>query len=108
MRVSFAAALLAATAMLAGCDDTARDAPPEAIPPGVKIAKGTGVITALDAKAGRVTLDHEPMPEIGWPRMTMTFAADPALLADVEPGDRVAFDLTLDRGLGVITALAVQ
>ena len=99
-------ALLAIAAALAGCDAPAADAPAEATPPGVMIAKGTGLVTAVDAAAGRVTLDHEPMPEIGWPRMTMTFAADPALLKEIHEGDRVAFDLTLDRGLGEVTAIA--
>jgi Cu(I)/Ag(I) efflux system membrane fusion protein len=39
-----------------------------------------------------VTLSHQPVPAIGWPAMTMTFAlADPALAQGVKVGDRAAF-----------------
>ena len=69
---------------------------------------GTGIVTAVDAGAGSVTIEHGPMPEIGWSAMTMTFAADPALLAAVEPGDRVAFDLAVSGNRAKVTALGAE
>jgi len=104
MRAAVTAALLAA--VLGGCGE----APPEAQPPQaaaeVKSAKGTGTVTAVDANAGTVTIEHGAMPEIGWSAMTMTFRAHPALLADVHEGDKVAFELTVTGGGGEVTALA--
>ncbi|MDB5466462.1 MAG: efflux transporter periplasmic adaptor subunit [Phenylobacterium sp.] len=41
--------------------------------------------------ANSVTISHAPVPAIGWPAMTMTFAADPRLLTGLKPGDHVAF-----------------
>jgi Cu/Ag efflux protein CusF len=106
MRAAVTAALLAA--VLGGCGE----APPEAQPPQaaaeVKSAKGTGTVTAVDANAGTVTIEHGAMPEIGWSAMTMAFKADPALLAGIEKGDNVAFDLTVTDGRGEITALRGQ
>ena len=99
-------ALLAA-ATLAGCGDATPDAQPSeamAMESG-KAGKGSGTVTALDAAAGTVTIDHAAIPEVGWSAMTMTFKADPALLAGVKQGDEVAFDLTLADGAGTITAL---
>src|SRR5688572_2611654 len=105
MRAATAAALLAT---LAACGEVPPDAQPSdamTMDSKAKSAKGTGTVTALDAAAGTVTLDHQAMPEIGWPAMTMTFKADPALLAGVKDGDKVAFDLEVTDGRGEITAL---
>ena len=59
----------------------------------VKSGKGVGVITAVDAKAGRVTIKHGPIPAVGWPAMTMRFRAAPALLHGAKSGQTVAFDV---------------
>ena len=109
MTIRIAAMLLAAVPALSGCGDAAPDAPAAmTVDPDAKTAKGTGTVTAVDAPAGRVTLDHQPIPAVGWPRMTMTFAAPPAQLEGVKPGDQVEFDLTVSRGVGNITAVRVK
>lgn len=66
---------------------------------------GTGTVTAIDAKAGQVTLDHGAIPEVGWPAMTMSFGADPAILSTIAVGDKVAFDMTIANGTPKITAI---
>ncbi len=75
---------------------------------GEKTAKGVGKVTAVDAATGRVTLDHEAIPEVGWPGMIMTLKADPALLKDVKVGDKVAFDLKVKDGAGEVTAIKAR
>jgi Cu/Ag efflux protein CusF len=100
-----------AVAMLASCSDAPPDEKPTetmAMQAEAKSGKGTGTVTAVDAEAGTVTIDHGPMPDVGWSAMTMTFEADPALLAAVAKGDKVAFDLTVTDGRGEITALTRQ
>jgi Cu(I)/Ag(I) efflux system periplasmic protein CusF len=71
-------------------------------------AKSTGTVTALDKDAGTVTLDHQPIPEARWPAMTMGFAAEPALLAGLEVGDRVAFDVEITGSSGKVTSISKQ
>lgn len=71
-------------------------------------AAGTGTVTAVDTAAGKITLDHAPIAEAGWPAMTMTFDAKPAVLDNVAVGDKVAFDLTLKGGAGEVTAIRKQ
>lgn len=67
---------------------------------GEKMAKGIGKVAAVNATAGRVTLDHEEIPAVGWPPMIMAFKADSALLKDVKAGDNAAFDLKVKDGAG--------
>jgi Cu(I)/Ag(I) efflux system protein CusF len=69
---------------------------------------GTGTVTAIDAKAGQVTLDHGAIPEVGGPAMTMSFGADPAILSSIGVGDKVAFDMTTANGTPKITAITHQ
>lgn len=111
MRSTFAALLVAVAATLAGCGET----PPAAEPteqattaPVVQVAQGTGTVTAIDAAAGAITLDHHAIPEINWPEMVMTFKADPALLTDLRPGDKVGFELTVTDGNREVTALSKE
>ena len=49
---------------------------------------GSGVITAVDAGAGTVTIDHGPIPAVEWPAMAMTFNASTAVLAGAKVGGR--------------------
>jgi membrane fusion protein, copper/silver efflux system len=56
--------------------------------------KGRGEVKQLDAQAGRIELDHEPIASMQWPRMTMGFIVeDKAQLAKLKPGDAVEFEL---------------
>jgi Cu(I)/Ag(I) efflux system membrane fusion protein len=61
-------------------------------PPAATV-KGRGkVVGIVDAKAGRIELEHEPIPELQWPSMTMEFAVqDKAKAAALKPGARVEF-----------------
>ena len=73
-----------------------------------KMAKGTGTVTAIDATAGTVTIDHAPIPEANWPAMNMAFKASPEIARQVKAGDKVAFDLKLQGGSGEVTAITKQ
>jgi len=79
-----------------------------AMPTGTKMGKGTGTATAIDKAAGKITLSHGPIPEVGWPAMTMTFTAKPELLSSVAVGDKVAFDVTVKGTAGEVTAITKQ
>lgn len=58
-----------------------------------KLAPGAGVITSIDLGEQKVTLDHGPIPEIGWSAMTMTFDARDVGLDAFKDGDSVGFML---------------
>ena len=66
-----------------------------------------GVVNAIDAAAGAVTISHEPVASLQWPAMKMDFVlANPGLVAGLQPGAAVAFEF-VERGPGewVITSL---
>lgn len=57
--------------------------------------QGTGRVSSVDIKAGKVRLTHGPIPELGWQATTMTFSvADKSLLENLRPGEKVSFTLS--------------
>ena len=57
------------------------------------LLQGRGIVKAVDAAGGRITLAHEPVPAAGWPALTMTFPVrSPTLLRGRRTGERVAFE----------------
>ena len=79
-----------------------------AMPAGSKMGKGSGTVTAVDATAGKITLDHGAIPAVGWPAMKMGFSAKPDLLKGVAVGDKVDFDVTVTGSAGEVTAIKKQ
>jgi Cu(I)/Ag(I) efflux system membrane fusion protein len=56
--------------------------------------KGRGKVMSVDPAAGRVELEHEPIPGMQWPAMRMGFVAeDKGQLAGLKNGDRVRFEV---------------
>ena len=56
------------------------------------LAPGHGTITAVDAANGLVTINHQPIPQIGFPAMSMTFKlARPGMARGLRKGLRVQF-----------------
>src|SRR5581483_1850103 len=96
-----ALALLVAAAPALSMAQPAADASTRA----PRTAQGTGLVTAVDAAGGTVTLKHDPIPALGWPSMTMDFKAAPALIAQMKVGQKIAFDVNEGHGVPEITAL---
>jgi Cu/Ag efflux protein CusF len=76
-----------------------------AMPVAAGTATGTGTVQAIDRAASTITVDHGPIPEAGWPAMTMTFKTAPAVIASVKQGDKISFDLKLANGSGEVIAV---
>ncbi len=59
-----------------------------------KMLKGRGKVVDIDVKSNHVTLNHEPIAELGWPSMIMGFKVkESKQLEKLKPGDEVEFDL---------------
>lgn len=71
--------------------------------------RSTGVVTQVDAAAGTITFNHEAIPAINWPAMTMQFhAEDPAILQGIAVGDSVMFEVKSASETGVVTMVQKQ
>ena len=80
--------------------------PPAASPP-ANTPLVTGTVQKIDEAAGKVTLDHERIPNIDMDAMTMAYKVqDPALLKGFKPGEKVRF--SADRINGSIAITRIQ
>jgi len=67
-----------------------------------------GEIRKVDIAAGKLTIRHAPLTELDMPAMTMVFrVADPKMLDELKPGDKVRFVATRDGGAFTVTRLEV-
>jgi Cu(I)/Ag(I) efflux system membrane fusion protein len=64
-------------------------------------------VEGTDLKEGTVTISHGPVASLKWPAMTMDFkVANAALLQDLKPGAKVAFEFVERQpGEWVITSI---
>lgn len=84
------ASLGAAVARMEGAGDKPAAAPNA----GGQAHKGRGKVTEVDVRAGRVELEHEPIPAMQWPAMTMGFRAEnKEQLHGLKKGDTVEFEV---------------
>lgn len=115
-RTAPAIVLTLLAASLAACSKPA-EAPQNASPepmPGMSMpaqsraGQATGVVTAIDAVAGKITLDHGPVAELQWPAMKMGFGATANQLNGIAVGDKVAFQFTVIGTSAEITEISKQ
>jgi Cu/Ag efflux protein CusF len=72
---------------------------------GSATGEGDGIVRAVDRDAGRLTLDHGTIPGM-MEAMSMEFTvADPALLAGLDPGDEIHFEVVEKDGTYTITEI---
>jgi Cu(I)/Ag(I) efflux system membrane fusion protein len=58
------------------------------------VAEGVGVVMALVPESRKLNIEHDPIPRLGWPAMTMDFeVADQVPIGGLHVGSRVRFQL---------------
>lgn len=68
-----------------------------------------GEIRKVDAAAGKLTIQHGPLVNLGMEPMTMVFRVqDPVMLSKVRPGSKVRFVAEKINGVLTVTALEVD
>jgi len=67
----------------------------------------TGEVKKVDQAAGKLTIKHGPLKNLGMDGMTMIFRVqDPAMLDQVKVGDRIAF--VAEQPKGQLTVIRLQ
>lgn len=75
--------------------------------PAASLPKVSGTVTKVDETAGKITIDHQAIPNLQMDPMTMVFkASDTALLKAAKPGDAVKF--TADKVNGQLTVMSLE
>ncbi len=70
-------------------------------------AMSDGEIKKVDKDAGKLTIKHGELKNLGMPGMTMVFKVqDPAMLDKVKSGDKVRF--VADKVGGALTVTAIE
>ncbi len=65
-----------------------------------------GQVKKIDSGAGKMTIDHAPIKSLNMDSMTMVFrVADPEMLKQVKPGDRILFDAERVNGAITVTKM---
>lgn len=125
MRTSTLIMLFAAPLALTACDSSQDNAQMEDMPMDdmameghemsamdaggeAKTASAVGTVTAIDAEAGTITVDHEPVAELGWPKMVMAFDASEEVRDDISVGDAIEFTVEATDEGNTITAITKQ
>jgi Cu(I)/Ag(I) efflux system protein CusF len=71
-----------------------------------KTGKGTGLIQQIDQEKGAITIKHGPLQGLDMPAMTMSFLVkDKAMLSNLQPLQKVDFELTYDGRNYMITKI---
>lgn len=66
-------------------------------------ATGKGVVNRIDTAAGIANINHEAIPALKWPAMTMDFkVVDKQQLSALKPGQTVSFGLVKDATQGYV------
>lgn len=72
--------------------DNSAELPPETRTTESGRAMTLGVVKKVDKNLGKVTISHEPIVNLGMPKMTMIFRVkDPAMLETLKAGEKILF-----------------
>ncbi|POT58297.1 copper-binding protein [Citrobacter amalonaticus] len=74
-----------------------------------QVINATGVIKAIDMENKKITIEHEPIPAMNWPAMTMRFTITPQTQqGDIKPGDKVTFHFIQQGNLSLLQDIQSQ
>ena len=68
-------------------------------------ATASGEVRRVDAAAGKITIKHGAIADLELPAITLVYQIDPALLAGIQPGDKVSFTARREGGTYVVTKI---
>lgn len=109
MTLSLVISLLCISPFLFGMGDEPHDthiyAPPSEITQ--QVYHGTGKVKSIEEERTSLRIFHDPIPELKWPAMNMTFdVVDRDLTHPLEVGDTVRFEFIRKDGKQIITKIS--
>lgn len=76
-----------------------------AVPAQAAEASASGEVRRVDAQAGKITIKHGAISDLGLPAMILVYHAAPELLKGIEPGDKIRFTAKREAEQYVVTSI---
>ena len=106
MKALVKAAFITAVALTSVSGAFAQSAQPAAI---TSSSMSSGEVKKVDKEAGKMTIKHGPLENLGMDAMTMVFrVTSPAMLDQVKAGDKINFIAEESNGQLTVTKLEKQ
>lgn len=69
-----------------------------------QVIEGTGIVKRIDMDAKKITIDHQAIPAISWPAMTMrfTFSEPTEAIKQLKEGEQVNFSFVQQGNLSLL------
>ena len=69
-----------------------------------QVIEGTGIVKRIDMDAKKITIDHQAIPAIDWPAMTMrfTFSEPTEAIKQLKEGEQVNFSFVQQGNLSLL------
>jgi Cu/Ag efflux protein CusF len=96
------------TAILSALCTFSLDVSAVAKTPIYKTGSGTATVISVDKTAGKIKLNHGPIPALKWPGMKMGFVAKQEVIGTIASGDKVIIDIRSGGGKYEITKIVKQ
>ena len=68
-------------------------------------AQSSGEVRRVDAVQGKIVIKHDAIPDLDLPAMSLAYHAQPELLKDIKPGDKVKFTAQRENDRYVIVKI---
>lgn len=76
------------------------------VPAVAQQAQSSGEVRRVDSEQGKIVIKHGAIPDLELPAMSLAYHAQPDLLKDIKPGDKVKFTAQRENDRYVITKIS--
>lgn len=75
-----------------------------------QIINAHGTVRGIDAENKKITIDHDAIPSLGWPAMTMrfTYTESVAPYTQLKVGDKVSFGFVQQGSLSLLQEMTIR
>ncbi|MDR2638802.1 MAG: copper-binding protein [Helicobacteraceae bacterium] len=97
------AAALALAPLAFSADHHHNEAPLDKTAIASETIAATGFVRLVDSESKKLTIEHDPIPSLNWPQMTMRFTYDgEQAIKGIKTGDKVKFDFVQEGRVSLI------
>src|SRR5690625_179641 len=69
-------------------------------------AQASGEVRRVNVQEGKITIRHGEIPDLQLPAMSLVYRAEPGLLTNIQPGDKITFSAKREGDHYVVTQIS--